>query len=118
LGVAVDYAKNIGIEAIKARAWYLADYLREALSEIPGAKLRDIGSEQCAIVSFTIEGMDPRNAVSKLRSKNIAIGASDPSSTRLDAEARNLPTVLRAAPHYYNTTEEIDQLIYALAHIE
>ncbi len=118
LGVAVDYAKNIGIEAIKARAWYLADYLREALSEIPGAKLRDIGSEQCAIVSFTIEGMDPRNAVSKLRSKNITIGASDPDSTRLDAEARKLPTVLRAAPHYYNTTEEIDQLIYALAHIE
>ena len=116
LGAAVEYAEQIGMESIKARAWMLAAYLREALSDMPGARLYDIGAEQCAIVSFSIEGMDPRATVSKLRSKNIMIGASDPDSTRIDAEARNLPTVLRAAPHYYNTKEEIDQLIYSLVH--
>lgn len=114
LGAAVEYAKQIGLKSIQERAWKLADYLREALTDIPGSTLHDIGAEQCAIVSFSIEGMDPRAAVSKLRSENIVIGTSTPESTRIDAEARNLPTVLRAAPHYYNTKKEIDQLIFAL----
>ena len=42
------------------------------------------------------------------------IGVSEPSSTRLDAETRGLPILLRAAPHYYNTEEEIYQLSNAL----
>ena len=41
----------------------------------------------------------------------ITIGVSKPSSTRLDAEARHLPPVVRASPHYYNTEDEIDRLI-------
>ncbi|MBT3534489.1 MAG: aminotransferase, partial [Rhodospirillaceae bacterium] len=44
----------------------------------------------------------------------IVIGASTPSSTRLDAEARDLPVVMRAAPHYYNTEQELKQFVQAL----
>ncbi|MFK5977689.1 MAG: aminotransferase class V-fold PLP-dependent enzyme [Rhizobiaceae bacterium] len=114
LGVAANYAMSIGLEAIQVRAWGLADKLRERLGEIPGTQLCDIGSEQCAIVSFTIENLDPRDTVAKLRLQKINISASDPESTRLDAETRNLPTVLRAAPHYYNTSEELERLVMAL----
>ncbi|MEL0637355.1 aminotransferase class V-fold PLP-dependent enzyme [Marinomonas sp. TI.3.20] len=114
LSAAVEYAMAIGLDDIQQRSWYLANYLRGQLSDIPGAIIRDLGTEQCAIVSFTIDGKTPSNAVSQLRHKNIIIGASDPSSTRLDAEARNLPRVMRAAPHYYNTESEIDLFIAAL----
>ena len=41
--------------------------------------------------------------------------ASDPSSTRIDAEVRALPVVVRASPHYYNTEAEIERLIAHLA---
>jgi cysteine desulfurase / selenocysteine lyase len=40
---------------------------------------------------------------------------SNPSSTRLDAEARSLPPIVRASSHYYNTEAEIDRLIEHLA---
>jgi cysteine desulfurase/selenocysteine lyase len=45
----------------------------------------------------------------------ITIGVSNPSSTRLDAEARSLPPIVRASSHYYNTEAEIDRLIEHLA---
>lgn len=114
LGAAVNYAMSIGLETIQTNAWGLANELRERLGEIPGTQLRDIGAEHCAIVSFTIDNLDPRETVAKLRLQNINISASDPGSTRLDAETRNLPTVLRAAPHYYNTSKELERLIMAL----
>jgi selenocysteine lyase/cysteine desulfurase len=114
LAASAEYAMHIGLNEIQDRAWQLAGYLRTALQEIPGASVRDIGSEKCAIVSFTIEAKNPDETVTQLRARNIMIGASNPASTRLDAEARSLPTVMRAAPHYYNTSNEIDQLISAL----
>ncbi|WP_133012366.1 aminotransferase class V-fold PLP-dependent enzyme [Marinomonas flavescens] len=114
LSASAEYAMAIGLDDIQKRSWHLANYLRGQLSDMPGVLIRDLGVEQCAIVSFTIDGKTPSNAVPQLRHKNIIIGASDPSSTRLDAESRNLPTVMRAAPHYYNTENEMDQLIAAL----
>jgi len=44
-----------------------------------------------------------------------AIGASKPSSTRIDSERRNLPTLLRIAPHYYNTEDEVAAAAQCLA---
>jgi cysteine desulfurase/selenocysteine lyase len=115
LGAAAAYAMEIGLGPIQKRAWALANSLREKLGSLPGAELRDLGPETCAIVSFTLEGHEPRDVVAALREKGISIGTSEPDSTRLDAEARRLPNLLRAAPHYYNTEDELDQLLAALA---
>ena len=43
LGIAVDYALAIGIEAIMARCRALADQLRGGLAEIPGVTIHDLG---------------------------------------------------------------------------
>ena len=117
LGEAVEYALALGLESIQQRAWGLADELRSRLREIKRAKVRDLGDVNCAIVSFTIDGLDPVRCVATLGEQNICIGTSDPDSTRLDAEARQLPVLLRAAPHYYNTSEEIDALVAGLTRL-
>ena len=114
LGAAVRYALDIGIENIQQRAWGLADLLRGQLEQIKGAKLHDAGGLRCAIVSFSIDGLEPCETVAALRAQQINIGTSEPDSTRLDAEARDLPVMLRAAPHYYNTEAEVMQLVAAL----
>lgn len=114
LGVAARYAVNVGIEAIGARAFALADQFRAALADIPGARLRDLGREtgidRCAIVSFTVDGLAPAQTVAALRTKGVAIGTSSREGALVDATARNLPLLMRAAPHYYNTEDEIDLL--------
>lgn len=111
LGVAIDYALDLGLEAIQARCRALADRLRTGLATVAGVELRDLGPAPCAIVSFTIEGVEARDVVASAERAGITIGASNPSSTRLDAEARSLPVLVRASPHYYNTEAEIDRLI-------
>ncbi len=115
LGVAVDYATDLGLEAIQERAFGLATYLRGQLNELQGTTVRDLGPQQCAIVTWTTEGLEPQATVKKLRSNGVTIGASGPNSTLLDSTRRNLPVMFRAAPHYFNTEEEIDELISALA---
>ena len=76
-----------------------------------GARVRDLGRAPSAIVSFTMDGVPADDIVQHAFQARITIGQSDPSSTRLDAEARDLPPVVRASPHYYNTEAEIDRLL-------
>ncbi|WP_354047919.1 aminotransferase class V-fold PLP-dependent enzyme [Bradyrhizobium sp. LB12.1] len=115
LGASVDYALDIGIGPIEQRCRVLSDRLRGGLASVRGIRIRDLGRAPGAIVSFTMEGYEAEAVVSDAAAAGITIGASDPSSTRIDAEIRSLPPVVRASPHYYNTEAEIDRLIAHLA---
>ena len=117
LGVAVDYALAIGLDAIEARCRLLAGRLREGLKSIPGLRLRDLGMNPSAIVSFTMEGLEAQAVVEAATAAGITIGVSNPSSTLLDAEARRLPPLVRASPHYYNTGAEADRLVELAAEL-
>lgn len=115
LGAAVDYALAIGLGPIEQRCRLLADRLRNGLGAISGITIRDLGRAPGAIVSFTMDGYEADAIVRSAAAAGIIIGASHPSSTRIDAEVRALPVVVRASPHYYNTEAEIDRLIALLA---
>ena len=111
LGAAVDYALDIGLEAIQERAWLLADSLRDQLQEIPGVQLRDLGRQPCAIVSFSVEGQDATALLHRAREAGINLSTSSAASTLIDATKRELPQLLRASPHYYNTEAELQRLV-------
>jgi selenocysteine lyase/cysteine desulfurase len=117
LGAAVDYALDIGMAPIEQRCRKLAERLRTGLAAIRGVTIRDLGRAPGAIVSFTMHGHEADAIVSSAAAAGITIGASDPASTRIDAEARSLPPLVRASPHYYNTEAEIDRLIDHLARL-
>ncbi len=107
LGAAIDYANQIGIDQINDRVTFLAEEARKALSEVSAVTVRDLGKSHCGIVSFSIEGFETQSIVKQMAASGYVIGASALSSTRIDSERRNLPTLLRIAPHYYNTEEEV-----------
>lgn len=115
LGTAVDYALAIGIAPIAQRCRMLSGRLRSGLAALPGVTIRDLGRNPGAIVSFTVDGHEAEDIVRSAGAAGITIGASDPASTRIDAEMRALPNVVRASPHYYNTEAEVDRLIGHLA---
>jgi selenocysteine lyase/cysteine desulfurase len=114
LGAAIDYALDIGIEAISARAFALSGRLRAALCALPRVTVFDLGRNPSAIVTFTIDGMASAQVKGALGAKNINVTTSSPDSTLLDATARRLPVLVRASPHYYNSEAEIDAAVAAV----
>jgi len=115
LGVAIDYARQWGIESTWARIKMLAETLRERLDALPGVTLRDIGAEQCGIVTFTVEGHDPAALVDALLARRINVSFTTSTGTRLDMESRGLTRMVRASVHYYNSEDEIARFCETLA---
>jgi selenocysteine lyase/cysteine desulfurase len=58
--------------------------------------------------------MDAAEIQAALRGRDINTSVSTPNSTRLDAEARNLPDLVRASVHYYNTETEVERFVETL----
>ena len=112
LGEAITYADEIGIDLIHERVQQLARLNRKLLSEVKNVQVRDIGTEQCGIISFSIEEeKNPKKIVDQMSEAGFTIGLVDPESTLIDSMKRNLPTLFRMAPHYYNTEEEIEKAV-------
>jgi selenocysteine lyase/cysteine desulfurase len=117
LGVAVDYALNLGLAPIFDRVQHVARTLREGLKTVFGVTVHDVGRTRGGITTFSAEQKSATKIQMALRERNINVSVSTPSSTRLDAEARALPDLVRASVHYYNTEDEIDRFVTALRNV-
>ncbi|MES2732561.1 MAG: aminotransferase class V-fold PLP-dependent enzyme [Bacteroidota bacterium] len=109
LGAALDYAMNLGLENTYARIIALASQLRNRLKGIKHVKVYDLGAERCGIVTFTIEGKEVIALRDALFQMGINVSTTSPNHTRLDSEARNLPPMVRASVHYYNSEAEVER---------
>ena len=110
LGVAIDEALALGLTPIYDRIQFLSSSLRDKLTAIPSITVRDIGQDQCGIVTFTMENIAPDAIKAAMAADRINVSVSRQSSTYLDMTARGLDRVVRASVHYYNTEAEIDRL--------
>ncbi len=114
LGVAIDYARAWGLDAIQTRVCDLAASLRAQLDEVPGVRLHDVGLAKCAIVTFTVAGHDPATIRAALRAQRLNVSVTDAGSAMFDLPARGLSRMVRASPHYYNDETEITRLVEAV----
>jgi len=114
LGAAVDEALAWGIPVIEDRVFALAASLRDQLMT-EGFEVFDLGTERCAIVTTLAPGMDATDATRALADRGINSSVTTPGSTRLDAERRSLPDLLRLSVHYFNTDAELGSAVAALA---
>lgn len=115
LGVAIDYALDLGLDAIWARTRALGERLRALLGPLPGVRVRDLGAERCGIVSFTVDGERPRELRGRLLARGVNTWFSETPSTRIDMEQRGLDAVMRTSVHYYNDEDELDRFVALLA---
>ena len=113
-GEAARYAMAVGMEAISQRVTNLGQRVREQLASIDQVRVLDRGSQLCGIVSATIEGSDPGELVTALRSRGINTSAQTREYALLDYDDKRVTGALRISPHYYNTEEEIDQAVSAI----
>jgi selenocysteine lyase/cysteine desulfurase len=109
MGVAIDYALDLGMPAIWQRILERSGLLRSRLSSIPGVQTHDLGEIKGGIVTFTKEGVPARAVADHLKRQKINVVVSTVFSTRFDMEDRGLSEIVRASVHYITSDEEIDR---------
>lgn len=118
LGVAVEYALALGMDAIAERVAALAEELRTRLAGIPGVTVRDFAGSgrhaRSGIVTFTHRQFPAQAIFEKLRDRRMNTRVTATESTRIDMEERGLTEMVRASVHYYNTEEEIGRFVEAV----
>jgi selenocysteine lyase/cysteine desulfurase len=117
LGVAVDYALELGIDATWERIRELAGRLRAALAEVDGVRLLDRGETLGATVVFDVANVDPTTVRDRLSERGVNVSVMEAASAQLDFGARGIATAVRSSVHYYNDDGDLDRLVEGVKEI-
>jgi cysteine desulfurase/selenocysteine lyase len=115
-GVALDYLDNLGMANIRAHEVELTGYALERLASVQDVTVYGPPDAQSrtGVVSFNLEGVHPHDAGTILDEAGIAVRAGhhccQPLHRWLDIAAS-----LRASFYVYNSADEVDALVDALA---
>ncbi|MFE7597367.1 aminotransferase class V-fold PLP-dependent enzyme [Streptomyces sp. NPDC057494] len=112
---ATRYARKVGIEAIERRTPALAALLRDRLECIPGVRVLDRGPRLAALVTFAVEGWQPRPFKAAMDARAINSALSFREFAQFDFGDKGIEWCLRLSPHYYNTEEEVDHVADTVA---
>jgi len=110
LGAAVDYALSWGLPAIEKRVVALAALLRTELRKLDGVTVHDQGARQCGLVTFSVAGQSTARVKARLAEAGINVSTLSRESAQYDFTGRDLPELVRASVHYYNTEDEVARL--------
>jgi cysteine desulfurase/selenocysteine lyase len=118
LGAAIDYVREVGLDALERYERELLDYALPRLAEVPGLKLFGPSADRRAgIVSFEVEGVHPHDVAQILDWEGVAVRAghhcNQPLMNRL-----GVPATTRASFYLYTLPEEIDRLVEGLHKVE
>jgi len=106
LETSANYLLQYGMNNIRTKVIKLANQLRDELSKIPGLEIYgpEDPKKRTSIVSFNIDNHDPQKIVEKLERQKIVLAVREIMDKKL----------VRAAPHFFNTEAEIQQVIDAV----
>lgn len=117
LGAAVDYLRDVGMEAIRTHEHAITAYALQGLMSVPGLRVlgpTDADSRGGAI-SFELEGVHPHDIAQVLDSRGVAVRAghhcAKPAHARFGVQSST-----RMSSYLYTTPSEIDALVEALEH--
>jgi len=111
---AIRYALTVGIDVIAERTPALGAALRERLAELDGVRIFDRGRRRCAIVTFTVDGWNSEVLMTELRRRRINSSVSAREHALYDFKDKGVEACVRMSPHYYNTEQEVDEVVDAV----
>jgi selenocysteine lyase/cysteine desulfurase len=117
IGAAAEYALSVGVETARDRSWALARYARERLAALEGVRVLDRGPVLCAIATAELGGRPSEGVKLALRARGINTSSPDRTDAVIDMDEKRAASAIRISPHYYNSAEEIDTAVDALAEV-
>jgi len=116
-GAAAGYALEVGIGKARERSWGLAASVRERLAEMDGIRVLDRGRSLCAIATAELGGRNAEQVKLALRARGINTSSPLREDAVIDMDEKRAASAIRISPHYYNTADEIDRALAALAEV-
>jgi cysteine desulfurase/selenocysteine lyase len=116
LGAAIDYLNGLDFAAMQAYENELLAHGTQALTAVPGIRMVGTASKKASILSFVMEDVHPHDIGTILDQEGVAIRTGHHCTQPL-MERMGVPATARASLALYNTKEEIDALVGALARV-
>ena len=116
LGAAVDYLSSVGMENVEAREQALLAHATDALSAIDGVRIFGRAAEKAAVISFLVDGAHAHDLATLLDLEGVAVRSGHHCAHPL-MQHFGVPATCRASFAFYNTHDEVDAFIAALAKV-
>jgi cysteine desulfurase/selenocysteine lyase len=113
LGAALDYLKELNMDAIRRFEDDLLAYATAQILTVPGVRIIGTAREKAGVLSFVMEGFHPHDIGTVLDVEGVAIRTGHHCAQPV-VQRFGLPATARASFAFYNTKEEIDAFIKAL----
>lgn len=117
LGAAVDYLDALDAEGIMAHEHDLTRYATEQLSQIEGLRLIGTAANKVSVLSFTLEGIHPYDMAPVLDHEGVAVRTGHHCAQPV-MDRYQIPATVRASIAFYNTRQDIDAFVAALAKVQ
>lgn len=118
LGAAVDYLSETGMDRIHEWEGRLGQRLVEGLENIEGIRVvgPPSGSERIGLASFDVDGVHSHDVGQFLDDQGIAVRVGHHCAQPLHRRL-GLVSTTRASTYLYNTTDDVDSFLAAVAGI-
>jgi cysteine desulfurase/selenocysteine lyase len=116
LATALDYVSSIGLENIEAYEHDLLQYATEQLLTIAGLRILGNAAQKSSVISFLVDGIHPYDIGTLLDKMGIAVRTGHHCAEPL-MHTLGVDGTVRASFAFYNTREEVDQLVNGIQRI-
>ena len=115
LGAAIDYIENLGYENIQKIEDEVVTYARQELSKLDYLTIYMTPNKEnhSGVISFNINGVHPHDVASILDSENVCVRSGNHCAQPL-MRFLGIDSTCRASFYFYNTKEDVDNLVKAL----
>ncbi len=117
LGAALDYMRGVGRDRIRAHEDSLGKYAHERLARLNSIRIFGHAPDKGAIVAFEMKGAHAHDVATVIDRSGVAVRAGTHCAMPL-LQRFGVTSTCRASFALYNTHDEIDALVEALAKAE
>jgi cysteine desulfurase / selenocysteine lyase len=116
LGAAIDYLATIDREAALAHEDEVLAYATRRVREMPGTRIIGEARQKTGVLSFVMEGVHPHDAGTVLDREGVAVRTGQHCAQPV-MDRYGVAATIRASLAIYNTREDVDALVAALARV-
>jgi cysteine desulfurase/selenocysteine lyase len=117
LGAAVDYLLGIGMDDIAVWEHELLAYATQQVSRMPRVRIIGTAPHKAAVLSFAVEGVHPHDVGTVLNEEGVAVRTGHHCAQPV-MQRFGVPATARASFAFYNTLEEVDQLVAGIRRVQ